>query len=174
MVLRKTCLRKGNRLGMSEVVNMEIGQIAPLFSATDSSGTTYDLAELSGQGKTVVLYFYPRDSTPGCTKQACDFRDNMASLASADVVVLGVSKDSGKSHDKFTTKYDLNFPLLLDEDMTIHSAYGTWREKKNYGRTYMGCARSTFIISPDGVLTQALYNVKATGHVARIMKLLDL
>jgi peroxiredoxin Q/BCP len=159
---------------MSEVADLEIGQIAPLFSSTDSTGTTHDLAELNSQGKTVILYFYPKDNTPGCTKQACDFRDQMASLSSADVVVLGVSKDSGKSHEKFTGKYDLNFPLLLDEELELHNSYGTWREKKNYGLTYMGCARSTFIINPDGILAQAMYNVKATGHVARIMKLLDL
>ena len=172
--MRKTCLRWVISLGMSEIADLEIGQIAPRFSSSDSAGTTYDLAELNGQGKTVILYFYPKDSTPGCTKQACDFRDQMASLSSADVVVLGVSKDSGKSHEKFTGKYDLNFPLLLDEELELHNSYGTWREKKNYGLTYMGCARSTFIINPDGILAQAMYNVKATGHVARIMKLLDL
>ena len=157
---------------MTAVINLEDGQTAPHFSTTDSQGNKFDLAELNSSGKTVILYFYPKDDTPGCTIQACDFRDNMSSLTNSDTVVLGVSKDSATSHDKFTGKYELNFPLLMDEDLTLHSAYGTWREKQNYGRTYMGCVRSTFIIGTDGNISHAMYNVKAKGHVERIMDLL--
>jgi len=127
-----------------------------------------------GQGKTVVLYFYPRDSTPGCTTQACDFRDNMMRLQSSDMVVLGVSKDSTPSHEKFITKRELNFPLLVDTEGELHQAFGTWRLKKNYGREYMGCARSTFVINPDGTFKWLRYNVKAKGHVGMLMRELGL
>ena len=159
-------------MDMSDVINLEQGDSAPNFTAQDSEGNTYDLSEMNSAGKTVILYFYPKDDTPGCTIQACDFRDNMMALADDDIVVLGVSKDSAKSHDNFTAKYELNFPILLDTEMDLHNAYGTWREKMNYGRTYMGCSRSTFIISTDGKLAHAMYNVKATGHVERLLKLL--
>ncbi len=159
---------------MGNVVTLEDGMEAPLFSAEDSAGNVWKLSDLLAQGKRVVLYFYPKDSTPGCTKQACDFRDNMGVLSSADVAVFGVSKDSAKSHQNFTEKQDLNFPLLLDTEGELLEKYGVWREKQNYGRTYMGIARSTFVIESDGTLSMAKYGVKATGHVARIMKHLEL
>ena len=159
---------------MSEAITLEVGQSAPRFSCTDSQGDTHDIESYMEQGKSVILYFYPRDSTPGCTKQACDFRDNMSALNSADVAVFGVSKDSAKSHQKFTEKQELNFPLLLDTEGELLEKYGVWREKKNYGRTYMGIARSTFVIVSDGTLSMAKYGVIATGHVARIMKHLEL
>ena len=159
---------------MGNVVTLEDGMDAPLFSADDSAGNVWNLSELLAEGKRVVLYFYPKDSTPGCTKQACDFRDNMAVLSSADVAVFGVSKDSAKSHQKFTEKQELNFPLLLDTEGELLENYGVWREKKNYGRTYMGIARSTFVIESDGTLSMAKYGVKATGHVARVMQHLEL
>ena len=158
---------------MNDVTTLEKEQNAPKFSAKDSQGNSYDLDGINALGKTVILYFYPKDDTPGCTTQACGFRDNMSLLDNADTVVLGVSKDNASSHDKFAAKYDLNFPLLLDEDLAIHNAYGTWREKKNYGRTYMGCVRSTFIINPEGILSHVMYNVKATGHVERVIELLN-
>ena len=120
-------------------------------------------------GKSVILYFYPKDSTPGCTTQACDFRDSMARLNQGDYVVLGVSKDSGKSHDKFIAKQNLNFPLLLDEDLSLHQSYGVWREKSMYGKKYMGTSRSTFVIGSDGDLTWVGYGVRTKGHVAKIM-----
>ena len=116
---------------MSEAITLEVGQSAPRFSCIDSQGNTHDIESYMEQGKSVILYFYPRDSTPGCTKQACDFRDSMARLNNGDYVVLGVSKDSAKSHDKFIAKQDLNFPLLMDEDGSLHETYGTWRLKKN-------------------------------------------
>lgn len=159
---------------MGNVVTLEDGMEAPLFSAEDSAGNVWKLSDLLAQGKRVVLYFYPKDSTPGCTKQACDFRDNMGVLSSADVAVFGVSKDSAKSHQNFTEKQELNFPLLLDTEGELLGKYGVWREKQNYGRTYMGIARSTFVIESDGTLSMAKYGVKATGHVARIMKHLEL
>ncbi len=158
---------------MSEVTTLEVGQHAPRFSCLDSQGQTHDLESYMEQGKSVILYFYPRDSTPGCTKQACDFRDSMSRINKDDYVVLGVSKDSAKSHDKFISKKDLNFPLLMDEDGILHETYGTWRLKKNYGREYMGCARSTFVINPEGNITWARYNVKAKGHVEMLMRELN-
>ena len=147
---------------------------APTFSAEDSAGNVWNLSDILAEGKRVVLYFYPKDSTPGCTTQACDFRDNMGTLSSANVVVLGVSKDSAKSHQNFTEKQQLNFPLLLDLDGELLELYGVWREKKNYGRTYMGISRSTFVIEADGTLSMAKYGVKAKGHVDRILAHLEL
>ncbi len=154
---------------MDETVTLIVGGEAPHFSAEDGSGKIWDLNSLLSDGKRVVLYFYPKDSTPGCTTQACDFRDNMGQLNSEDVVVLGVSKDSAKSHEKFSSKNDLNFPLLVDTEGEILEKYGVWREKKNYGKVYMGIARSTFVIESNGTLSLAKYGVKAKGHVGRIM-----
>lgn len=159
---------------MADVITtLEVGMKAPEFSTLDSEGTNYSLKELNDSGKTVILYFYPKDNTPGCTKQACDFRDEMGQLQRHDCIVLGVSKDTAKSHDKFTSKYDLNFPLLLDEEREIHIAYGVWREKMNYGRKFLGCCRSTFVISPDGNLKWVGYNVRAKGHVAKLLRELE-
>ena len=159
---------------MGNVVTLEDGMDAPQFSAEDSAGNVWNLNDILAEGKRVVLYFYPKDSTPGCTKQACDFRDNMGALNAADVVVFGVSKDSANSHQKFTAKQDLNFPLLLDIEGELLDKYGVWREKKNYGRTYMGISRSTFVIEPNGTLSMAKYVVKATWHDARVMVHLEL
>ena len=159
---------------MGNVVTLEDGMLAPLFSAEDSAGNIWNLSEVLAEQKRVVLYFYPKDSTPGCTTQACDFRDNMAALGSADVAVFGISKDSAKSHQNFTEKQSLNFPLLLDTEGKLLEQYGVWREKKNYGRTYMGISRSTFVIETDGTLSLAKYGVKAKGHVARILAHLEL
>ena len=154
---------------MSEVNSLEVGQPAPLFSCEDSTGAKHDLEQYMAEGKSVILYFYPKDSTPGCTTQACDFRDSMARLNKGDYVVLGVSKDSAKSHDKFIAKQELNFPLLMDEDISLHQAYGTWREKSMYGKKYMGTSRSTFVIGSDGNLKWVGYGVKAKGHVDKII-----
>jgi peroxiredoxin Q/BCP len=159
---------------MTTEENIEIGDTAPDFIASDSNGNTISLSDLISKKLSVVLYFYPKDSTPGCTIQACDFRDNMELLSSKNVVVLGVSKDSAKSHQNFIEKQSLNFSLLLDEDLKIHNKYGVWREKMNYGRTYMGTSRSTFIIGTDRKIKFAKYNVKAKGHVERLIKELKL
>ena len=159
---------------MSDTIQLSPGDEAPTFIAHDQNGESHDLKHYLNEGKTVILYFYPKDSTPGCTTQACDFRDNMARLNGENHVVLGVSKDSGKSHQRFVEKQELNFPLLLDTEGELLEKYGVWREKQNYGRTYMGIARSTFVIESDGTLSMAKYGVKATGHVARVMKHLEL
>ena len=159
---------------MTEAIQLSAGDNAPGFTAHDEEGNEHQLQTYLDNGKTVILYFYPKDSTPGCTKQACDFRDNMNRLTGEDFVVFGVSKDSGKSHQRFVEKQGLNFPLLVDEDLSLHTTYGTWRMKKNYGREYMGCVRSTFVIQPDGSLGWARYNVKATGHVGMLMRELGL
>ena len=159
---------------MTETVQLESGSPAPQFSAVDQNGVEHTLSDYMAQGKSVILYFYPKDSTPGCTTQACDFRDNMAQLNQGDYVVLGVSKDSSTSHQRFVEKQELNFPLLVDEDLSLHQAFGTWRLKMNYGREYMGCARSTFVISPDGQISWCRYNVKAKGHVGMLMRELGL
>lgn len=155
-------------------MTLENGQKAPNFCIDDSDGNTHDLEAINASGKTVILYFYPRDSTPGCTIQACDFRDQMSRLNNEQYVVLGVSQDSAKSHDNFITKQQLNFPLLLDQDLSLHNAYGTWRMKMNYGKKYMGCARSTFVINPQGELVFARYNVKAKNHVDMLIRELDI
>ena len=159
---------------MGNMVTLEEGDKAPLFTAEETNGETISLETILGEGKRVVLYFYPKDSTPGCTVQACDFRDNMATLTGNDVVVLGVSKGSQKSHANFIEKQQLNFHLLLDTDGEIIEQYGAWREKINYGRTYMGISRSTFVIETDGTLSYAKYGVKAKGHANRILKHLGL
>lgn len=142
------------------------GNAAPDFTLADKDGNHVSLSSL--RGKKVIVYFYPAASTPGCTTQACDFRDNMASLQAAGYVVLGVSKDKGAALQKFATEENLSFPLLSDPDLAVHNAYGTFGEKSMYGKTVMGVIRSTFVIDENGVLTHALYNVKATGHVASL------
>ena len=159
---------------MAEPVTLENGNKSPMFEASDSEGNNHNLNDILEGGNKVILYFYPRDSTPGCTVQACDFRDDMSRLSSHGFKVFGVSKDSAKSHDNFTSKQELNFPLLMDEDGSLHEMFGTWRMKKNYGKEYMGCARSTFVIGEDGNLIFARYNVKAKGHVAMLARELGL
>lgn len=139
---------------------------APDFTLSDKDGNNVALSDF--RGRKVILYFYPAASTPGCTTQACDFRDNMASLQSAGYVVLGVSKDKGAALQKFADEENLSFPLLSDPDLAVHDDYGTYGEKSMYGKTVMGVIRSTFVIDENGVLTHALYNVKATGHVASL------
>ena len=155
---------------MSTPVTLAIGELSPLFDCIDSKGDKHSLTTYMNEGKQVVLYFYPRDSTPGCTKQACDFRDNLGRLSEHGYVVLGVSKDSEKSHEKFIDKQDLNFPLLMDTDGVLHDLFGTWRTKKNYGKEYLGCVRSTFVIDTDGTIAWCRYNVRAKGHVEMLMR----
>ncbi len=147
--------------------NLEAGDTVPAFQADGHDGE--NVSDKSLRGSRYVLYFYPKDDTPGCTTQACDFRDNMARLQGAGYTVLGVSPDSLKSHEKFSSKYELNFPLLADPDHAVAEAFGVWREKKNYGRTYMGIVRSTFVVDEAGTLTHVYDNVKAKGHVDRVL-----
>ena len=153
-------------------VSLEQGSPAPAFSLPDKDGKVHSLSEYRGQK--VILYFYPAASTPGCTTQACDFRDNMASLQSAGYVVLGVSKDKLPALQKFAEEENLGFPLLSDEDLLVHNAYGAYGEKSMYGKKVMGVLRSTFVIDESGILEHALYNVKATGHVEMLRKKLEL
>ena len=122
------------------------------------------------RGQRVIVYFYPAAMTPGCTKEACDFRDSLADLNSAGITVLGISPDQPAKLARFRDKEGLTFPLLSDPDLAVHRAYGTYGEKKLYGKTTMGVIRSTFVIDPSGVVARAYYNVKATGHVARLRK----
>lgn len=144
------------------------GNPAPEFSLQDQDGNTVSLADF--RGEKVVLYFYPAAMTPGCTTQACDFRDSISSLAGAGYVVLGVSRDTPDKLKKFAERDGLTFPLLSDPTKAVHEAYATWGEKKNYGKVVQGVIRSTFVIDENGTITRAMYNVKATGHVARLRK----
>ncbi|NMN00929.1 redoxin [Bifidobacterium sp. DSM 109958] len=132
------------------------------------------LSEVLAQGRRVVLYFYPAAMTPGCTTEACDFRDNLNRLSAAGVTVLGVSKDPLARLRRFAERDHLTFPLLSDPDLALHRAYGAWGEKKLYGKVHVGVIRSTFVIEPDGRIAIARYNVRAKGHVASLMKALDL
>jgi peroxiredoxin Q/BCP len=135
-------------------------QSAPLFTLNDHLGKSYGLSDF--QSKYVVIYFYPKDDTPGCAREACDFRDNLAALAKENCVVLGISKDDAKSHEKFAGKYDLNFTLLSDVDFKVHEAYGARIDNKTI--------RSTFLIDKNGKIAKIWPNVKVDGHVAAVMK----
>lgn len=154
----------------SEPISLEVGEIAPDFEAELTNGDKVILSNILSSGEKVILYFYPKDSTPGCTVQACDFRDNFSKLQSAGFRVLGVSKDSSKSHQKFIETHELPFELIVDSDTELHQLYGVWREKMNYGKTYMGVSRSTFVIDIDSKLISVGYNVRASGHVDRLVK----
>jgi thioredoxin-dependent peroxiredoxin len=147
---------------------LEVGDAAPEFTLKDDGGEEVSLESFRGQR--VILYFYPAAMTPGCTKQACDFRDNLGSLTAQGFVVLGVSKDKPAKLQQFRERDALTFPLLSDVDLDVHKAYGAYGEKTNYGKTILGVIRSTFVIDADGKVEKALYNVKATGHVARLVK----
>lgn len=148
-------------------MTVEVGQPAPPFSLkTDGSG---ELSLASLRGRKVVLYFYPKDDTSGCTKQACGFRDSIAEFDGAGAVVVGVSPDSVESHDRFKQKYDLPFRLLSDPDHKVAEAYGVWVEKSMYGRKYMGIERSTFLIDEDGRIARIWRKVKLPGHVEAVL-----
>ena len=149
-------------------IRLEPGTPAPAFTLADASGKEHSLSDYAGSK--VILYFYPKASTPGCTKEACDFRDNLASLKSLGYVVLGVSPDSPAAIARFVEKESLTFPLLSDADHAVAEAYGAWGEKKNYGKVYEGLIRSTFVIDEQGVISVAQYNVRATGHVAKLRR----
>lgn len=141
---------------------VEKGKHAPDFTLPSDQGGMVTLSKL--RGKKVLLYFYPKDDTPGCTTQACDLRDAMPRFEGSNTVVLGVSPDRVDSHAKFRAKYDLNFPLLADVDHAVAEKYGVWKEKTNYGRTYMGVERSTFLIDEEGKVAEAWRKVSAKGH----------
>ena len=142
--------------------SLQVGRLAPDFTLPDDAGASVRLS--SFRGKKVVVYFYPKDDTPGCTKEACAFRDGIAELKARGAVVLGVSADSVESHGKFKAKYRLNFPLLSDEQKTVASAYGVWKQKSLYGRTYMGIERTTVLIDEQGRIARIFPKVKVEGH----------
>lgn len=146
------------------------GQKAPDFTANDQDGNEISLSQFAG--KKVVLYFYPKDSTPGCTTEACDFRDNYQSLVTQDIVVLGVSADDEASHRKFIAKHNLPFPLIADTDKKIVESYGVWVEKNMYGKKYMGIARKTFLINEAGILTHIIDKVDTKNATAQVLALL--
>jgi len=145
---------------------LDILSKAPAFSALNQQNELLSLQDYIG--KWIVLYFYPKDNTSGCTVQACDFRDTMESLQSANTVIIGISPDSPKSHQKFIKDHNLNFILISDEDKSVCSTYGVWVEKSMYGRKYMGVERTTFIIDPQGIIQHKYHKVKVAGHVTDI------
>lgn len=140
-------------------MNLEVGSPAPSFPALDAA-----------RGRNVIVYFYPKDDTPGCTREACAFQESGPDFSGADAVVIGVSKDSEASHEKFRKKYDLDFTLVSDSDGAICEAYGVWVEKMNYGKKYMGIERSTFLIDKKGLVRQIWRKVKVDGHVAKVLE----
>ena len=151
---------------------LAVGDTAPDFTLPAADGSTVTLSDL--RGGRVVVYFYPAAGTPGCTTQACDFRDSIASLQGAGYTVIGVSRDEPAKLKRFQERDALSFELLSDPDHAVHTTYGVWGEKMNYGKVVEGVIRSTFVIDEQGVITLAQYNVKATGHVARLRKALGL
>lgn len=151
-------------------MRLEPGTPAPDFTLLDQDGSAVSLSDL--RGERIILYFYPAAMTPGCTTQACDFRDSISSLQGAGYTVVGVSRDEPAKLKEFQERDALTFTLLSDPDHAVHTAYGVWGEKMNYGKVIEGVIRSTFVIDDQGVIELAQYNVKATGHVARLRKTL--
>ena len=149
-------------------MKLAVGDQAPDFTSKDQNGNSISLSDF--KGKKVVLYFYPKDNTPGCTAEACNLRDNHQALKKAGYEILGVSKDDEKSHQKFIDKFELPFTLLADTELDIHNKYGTWVEKSMYGRKYMGTARVTFLIDEKGAIEEIIEKVKTKDHTAQILK----
>jgi len=153
------------------MAKLAVGAKAPDFSLPDGNGGTVSLKAM--KGKTVILYFYPKDNTSGCTKEACDFRDNIKLITKKGGAVIGVSADGVASHKKFADKFDLPFPLGSDEKKEVLHAYGVWKEKTMYGRKFMGIERTTFVINGEGIITHIFPKVKVGGHVKELLTLLD-
>lgn len=149
-------------------MSLKPGDIAPDFTGTDQNGALIRLSDF--KGKKVVLYFYPKDDTPGCTAQACNLRDNYDQLLKDGYIVLGISKDNEKSHKKFIEKYNLPFSLIADTDTKINEAYGVWAEKSLYGKTYWGTKRTTFIIDEEGKVVEVISKVDTKDHISQILK----
>lgn len=149
-------------------MSLKVGDAAPDFAVNDEKGNIVKLSDF--KGKKVVLYFYPKDNTPGCTAEACNLRDNYQALLKAGYAVLGVSTDDEKSHQKFIDKFELPFPLLADTNKELHEKYGTWVEKSMYGKKYMGTARVTFVIDENGKIEEIIEKVKTADHTAQILK----
>jgi thioredoxin-dependent peroxiredoxin len=149
---------------------LEVGKKAPAFKLKNQNGETVSLSDF--KGKKIVLYFYPKDDTSGCTKEACSFRDMSEEYNKYNAVVIGISADSTASHQKFIKKYDLNFTLLSDEDKTVLEKYGVWKEKSMYGKKYMGIERTTFIIDEEGKIKKIFPKVKVTSHEQEVLEAL--
>ena len=152
------------------MATLTVGDKAPEFSLPSTDGSIVSLKDF--KGKKVVLYFYPKDDTSGCTKEACSFRDNLARVKKKGAILIGVSADSVNSHQKFTDKYDLSFPLISDEEKSMIKAYGVWKEKSMYGRKYMGIERTTFIIDEKGKIAHIFPKVKVEGHTDEVLAVL--
>ncbi len=150
---------------------LKIGSKAPDFSAPNQNGETMSLADFSG--KKLVLYFYPKDDTPGCTTQACSYRDHFDEFVRRGYQIIGVSKDDLKSHQKFLGKYELNFTLLSDPETTVIQDYGLWKEKSLYGKKYMGTARTTFLLDEEGIIIKIFENVDPKGDVQQVLTFID-
>lgn len=154
------------------MAELKEGQKAPEFTLESTEGKKVSLKDFKGK-KNVVLYFYPKDMTPGCTAEACSFRDNLARVEKTGAVIFGVSTDDVKSHQKFTEKHQLNFPLLADTEKEVVNAYGVWKKKSMYGREYMGIERTTFIIDKSGNIAKIFPKVKVEGHTDEVLKALS-
>ena len=150
------------------MARLEAGDVAPAFTLPDQDGKEVSLADFAG--RSLVVYFYPADDTPGCTKEACQFNDNLSAFSRAGVAVLGISPDGAAKHRKFREKYGLTFPLLSDPAHEVMAAYGAWGEKTMYGKKTVGTIRSTFLVGPDGAVRRAWYNVRADGHAAKVLE----
>ncbi len=150
------------------MARLEAGQAAPKFTLTDHDGTKVSLADF--KGSKVIVYFYPKDDTPGCTKEACQFNENLAAFAAADVAVVGISPDGAEKHTRFREKYQLDLPLLSDPDKSVMESYGAFGEKMMYGKQVLGVIRSTFLIDEKGTIERAWYSVKADGHAAKVLE----
>ena len=153
---------------MFSMTTLAQGDLAPVFSLPDQDGSAVSLADFAG--RRVVVYFYPADDTPGCTKEACQFNDNLRAFDKAGVAVLGISPDKAEKHVKFRTKYKLKFPLLTDADKKVMERYGAWGEKTMYGKKTVGTIRSTFLVGPNGKVQRAWYHVRADGHAAKVLQ----
>lgn len=149
-------------------MSLKVGDKAPIFEGKDQNGNPISLNDF--QGKKVVLYFYPKDNTPGCTAQSCNLRDNYKALLDNNYAVVGVSADSEKSHQNFIAKFDLPFPLISDTEKVVLEQYGVWQEKKNFGKTYMGIVRTTFVIDENGTIEEIIAKVDTKEHTEQILK----
>ncbi len=167
---KKSTLASSRKKALTVAGGLKVGDCAPAFSLPNEQGKAVTLSEF--RGKKIVLFFYPKDNTPGCTQEACSFRDGLQAIRKKGAVVLGVSADSVASHQKFSQKFDFNFPLLSDESKAMIQAYGVWKEKSMYGRKYMGIERTTVLIAKDGIISHLFPKVKVNGHYEEVLEAL--